>query len=780
MAYPTVTQHSKIYPHTSLMAAPYFCDATGVLDCAAKIEQIKANQGNLGAIFVPRGTFLVNTNLTIPIGMSLEFAEGATISIGAGVTLTISGPILSPPGQYCFSGTGSLSPGSTYSASVSERVFPPGVWSITTNITIPSNITVRMLPGAYFTIATAKTLTINGPIIGNRERLFNCIGTGSVLFGDNIREVYLEYFDGKPDNGTTDNGPAFARAIAAMGSTGRPLILSSGVYEFATEPWDGTTKPVNGFTIQGAGSIDVTTATDGVGTLLKYTGTSTLFKLYTSTGTTEEGYWQFKDLTVQCTDTGSAFEFNDTTLDMGVAGSPCFLKGVGFHNVNLIGNGGDWGIAGLGMFNFYIDPNCTIKNFKYACWLKDSDGSHLYYREHGNTQGIRITRGSVYYSNGNFIGVWFNPGTQYSGEDFYRIYDTGGFKTIIEARQLEVGDATESPFYINSLNTTIKNTFLSVITDCANAGVIGADATAMRFINCAGAPVDTSKKITINAPTSYSSNTSDVGDCSIYYQSCATEFENLFPSNPRVVPEVKLLSGQGTAGGVSTGNGEVWGLPAYMGLGAAQPAFRIDPFRRFYGSSGYGVATWEVDSTTTTGWRLSLDIFSGPSEHMLSKSFIVGQDVGLTDVLRIVLKYAASGTPTGGDAVLQIYNITQDTYILNTPVTTATTSYQVWDATTSLSGSVVADDVIEVRVSSTLTDDSGSLYLYIDYLDIVPAAQPQLTASFFYPLIAEPDNKRIGMMVLADRTNWDPCSVGSGGAYFAWYNGTAWKRIDLQ
>lgn len=37
-----------------------------------------------------------------------------------------------------------------------------------------------------------------------------------------------------------------------------------------------------------------------------------------------------------------------------------------------------------------------------------------------------------------------------------------------------------------------------------------------------------------------------------------------------------------------------------------------------------------------------------------------------------------------------------------------------------------------------------------------------------------------GDVVVADRTNWDPAAIGSGGPYVVWYNGTAWVRINEQ
>lgn len=47
-------------------------------------------------------------------------------------------------------------------------------------------------------------------------------------------------------------------------------------------------------------------------------------------------------------------------------------------------------------------------------------------------------------------------------------------------------------------------------------------------------------------------------------------------------------------------------------------------------------------------------------------------------------------------------------------------------------------------------------------------------------LTSEPAPKWTGMIVRADRTNWDPLIIGSGGSYLCWYNGTAWKMLDTQ
>jgi len=69
----------------------------------------------------------------------------------------------------------------------------------------------------------------------------------------------------------------------------------------------------------------------------------------------------------------------------------------------------------------------------------------------------------------------------------------------------------------------------------------------------------------------------------------------------------------------------------------------------------------------------------------------------------------------------------------------------------------------------TVDDVSDSLKtLDVDYLSLPTA------------LTAAPDLKWTGMIVRADRTNWDPLAKGAGTSYLCWWNGTAWAMLDTQ
>ncbi len=67
----------------------------------------------------------------------------------------------------------------------------PGNWVLTSDLTIPANITLKLPAGAIITIPTEKTLTINGPFEAGLYQVFDCVGTGKVVFGSrSIAGIY--------------------------------------------------------------------------------------------------------------------------------------------------------------------------------------------------------------------------------------------------------------------------------------------------------------------------------------------------------------------------------------------------------------------------------------------------------------------------------------------------------------------------------------------------------------------------------------------------------------
>lgn len=78
-----------------------------------------------------------------------------------------------------------------------------GTWSLTSNLTIPSNITLKLLPGATIGIPTGVTLTINGPIEAGSYQIFSCTGSGTVA-DDCLTQGYAEWWGAVGDDSTDD------------------------------------------------------------------------------------------------------------------------------------------------------------------------------------------------------------------------------------------------------------------------------------------------------------------------------------------------------------------------------------------------------------------------------------------------------------------------------------------------------------------------------------------------------------------------------------------------
>jgi hypothetical protein len=59
----------------------------------------------------------------------------------------------------------------------------PVTWTITQNLTIPANITLKPEKGAVIAIGNTITLTLIGGVEAGAYEIFSCSGTGKVVFG---------------------------------------------------------------------------------------------------------------------------------------------------------------------------------------------------------------------------------------------------------------------------------------------------------------------------------------------------------------------------------------------------------------------------------------------------------------------------------------------------------------------------------------------------------------------------------------------------------------------
>jgi len=115
----------------------------------------------------------------------------------------------------------------------------PGTWPITSNTvtgTTPlagdysayTNVTWKVVPGAILQIATGITLTISGPFEAGLYQVFQCDGTGKVVFGNgSVKEVYPEWWATNTDPVNTDMTVAIQSAINTL----KPSVLSASQYK---------------------------------------------------------------------------------------------------------------------------------------------------------------------------------------------------------------------------------------------------------------------------------------------------------------------------------------------------------------------------------------------------------------------------------------------------------------------------------------------------------------------------------------------------------------------
>jgi hypothetical protein len=91
--------------------------------------------------------------------------------------------------------------------------------AVSASVAIPTTMTLKPTNGAYLAIATGVTLTINGTLDAPLRKVFDCTGTGKVVFGAGaMKEVYPEWWGTNTTPGTTDMTAAVQAAITAAGN----------------------------------------------------------------------------------------------------------------------------------------------------------------------------------------------------------------------------------------------------------------------------------------------------------------------------------------------------------------------------------------------------------------------------------------------------------------------------------------------------------------------------------------------------------------------------------
>ena len=134
----------------------------------------------------------------------------------------------------------------------------PGTWPITSDLTIPSTVTVHLLRGAAFSVSAGITLTLSGPVIAQESTWYS--GSGTVVY-------------------TAGGGffPLVSDLASVAVGKGASLIGATGTAKTVGDLFDGgkdvDIKPQNidaggTLVVAGATTLAVATATD-----LSFTGT---------------------------------------------------------------------------------------------------------------------------------------------------------------------------------------------------------------------------------------------------------------------------------------------------------------------------------------------------------------------------------------------------------------------------------------------------------------------------------------------------------------------------
>jgi len=95
--------------------------------------------------------------------------------------------------------------------------------TVSTAVSIPSNITVWVNGSGKFTKSGAGTITFNGPFDAPLRQVFSGFAAGDIAFArGSVSEIFLQWFGAKGDGATADDAP-IVNAMSAVTVSGIPI-----------------------------------------------------------------------------------------------------------------------------------------------------------------------------------------------------------------------------------------------------------------------------------------------------------------------------------------------------------------------------------------------------------------------------------------------------------------------------------------------------------------------------------------------------------------------------
>ena len=112
--------------------------------------------------------------------------------------------------------------------STKKALLVPNEQGVSANITVPTNIGLKIPQGGSLAIATGVTVTINGDVDAGLYQIFSWVGTGTVVFGPgSVKEVHIQWWGAKPD---TDDTAAIQAAYDSVGDNGGIVRVAPGTW----------------------------------------------------------------------------------------------------------------------------------------------------------------------------------------------------------------------------------------------------------------------------------------------------------------------------------------------------------------------------------------------------------------------------------------------------------------------------------------------------------------------------------------------------------------------